>query len=540
MNMKYTALSVLILTLGLIANATNAMQPMTEEELSEAQGQALFMMSKTDASNGGKGTNPTDYQFYKVGMEAKMELNANIKSLQLGCGGVNGVGACDIDISNLSLSGPADGKQADGTPQWSTGRANTSALLTNPFIEFAIKNPDTAATREIVGFRLSAEEILGHMSAGVSNDRDNNTEKSTGGGINNFSGYLKVSETPVNAFTQQAIFGTRPDQAIAANIRVNTLFWNNRTAQSNINKMSPGKPGYEEPENNGNIYVHGGNRIWGIHIPRVDVVFDFPQTAVTGNRMSQLNLVVRDVPVGDNIGGAKRLAIGRDSGGINMALSSNVATVSTATFFMGANNNNGTYAACSTNFSSSNCSYIANLKANVTVKQNFNLVHNLPITSGGYLSLQSEKIRWPGTASAFVYNTNYNGTSIPKYEDVADNHIPTDLQVMNYGDIAQPGWWLSFKDPLDFGELNPTTGIPMDDVLPQIATYITDYLSNQDNRIDIGLGDALGALFGAPLYKGLGDIMMAPDARAVMVLENLQLDGHQNIVPNCWGNLKFC
>lgn len=544
-NRNYIALSALGMAMAtLVLSNANALQALTEQELSEAQGQALLMMSKTAASGTGTGANVKDFDFYKLGMEAKIELNANIRSLQLGCGGINGVGNCDIDISNLSLSGPADGKIATGAnkgqPTWSKGRANTSAVLTNPFIEFAIKNSGSAATREIVGFRLSAEEILGHMSAGTVNDLDPTTEKSTGGGINTYSGYLKVSETPVKAFTQQAIFGTREDQAIAANVRVNTFFWNNRTAQSNINKMTPGKPGYEAPPNNNNIYVHGGNRIWGINVPRVDVDFDFPRTAVTGNRMSQLNLVVRDVPVGDNIGGAKRIAIGRDSGGINMTLSSSVATVSTATFFMGANNSSGTYTSCSTTFSASNCSYIANLKANVTVKENFNLVHNLPITSGGYLSLQKEAIRWPGSSSAFVYNTNYNGTSIPKYQDVADDYVPTDAQVMNYGDIAQPGWWLSFADPLDFGELNPTTAIPMDDVLPQIATYITDYLSNQGNRIDVGLGDALGALFGAPLYKGLGDIMMAPDARAVMVLENLKLDGHQNAVPNCWGNLKFC
>ena len=97
---------------------------------------------------------------------------------------------------------------------------------------------------------------------------------------------------------------------------------------------------------------------------------------------------------------------------------------------------------------------------------------------------------------------------------------------------------MSFKDPLDFGELNPTSQIPMDDVLPQIATFITNYLSN--NTISVGLWDALGALFGVPLYKGLGDIVLAPDARAVMVLENLLLDGNQKPVSNCYGGLKFC
>ena len=60
-----------------------------------------------------------------------------------------------------------------------------------------LKNPTSAATREVVGFRLSAENILGHMSAGTVNDKDPATDKSTGGGINSFSGYLKVTTTPV-------------------------------------------------------------------------------------------------------------------------------------------------------------------------------------------------------------------------------------------------------------------------------------------------------------------------------------------------------
>lgn len=475
--------------------ATNGLVELTDNELSAAQGQALLSLGYTapDTSNSLK-----NYGFYKLGLDAKLELNANIRALQLGCGGRNGPDACDIDMDNVSLSGPPDGKLADGTPTWSKGRANTSAVLTNPFVEFAIKNPQSASTREVSGFRLSAEEILGYLSAGTVNDINSSTGLSTGGGINTFSGFIKVGKTPVSAFTDPAIFGTRDDQAISADVCIRTLFCNDRTATSNINKMTPGRPGYVAPPNNANIYKYNGQNIWGINVPSQSVSFDFPETIVTGNRMKQLNLVVKDVPI-------PRIAIGRDSGGINLTLDSNVLWVDSATFFMGANNNQGTYSYCATNYSPGTCSYITDLKANVQVKQNFNLIHNLPITSGGYLALQNAALQWPGTDAA---------------------------------DIAQPGWWLSFKDPLDFGALNPTTGIPMQDVLPQIATFITEYLSN--NKITINEGDAIGAAFGAPIYKGLGDIRLAADARAVMVLENLLLDSNQKPVSNCFGNLKFC
>jgi len=331
--------------------ASNGLVEMTDNELSAAQGQALLSLGYTapDTSNSLK-----NYGFYKLGLEAKLELNANIRALQLGCGGRNGPGACDIDMDNVSLSGPPDGKLADGTPTWSKGRANTSAVLTNPFVEFAIKNPQSASTREISGFRLSAEEILGYLSAGTKNDINSGTGLSTGGGINTFSGFIKVGQTPVTAFTDPAIFGTKDDQSISADVCVRTLLCNNRTATSNINKMTPGRPGYEAPPDNANIYKYNGQSIWGINVPSQSVSFNFPETIVTGSRMKQLNLVVKDVPI-------PRIAIGRDSGGINLTLDQAVVGVSTATFFMGANNSQGTYAYCAANYSPGTCSYITDL-----------------------------------------------------------------------------------------------------------------------------------------------------------------------------------
>lgn len=534
---------------------------LSDEEMSSDVGQALLSMAYTAPSGAGTGANTTDYGYYKVGLEAKMELNVNIRRLQLGCGGRNGPGNCDLDFENLSLSGPADGKVVsgviadNGAPTWSVAveRANTSALITNPFVEFAIKNPGIAAQREVIGFRLSAEDILGHMSAGTINDK-NGSDVSTGGGIHSFSGYIRVGVTPVKSTTTPAIFGTTEDQAIAANIETAV---GSRTAQANVNLMTPGRTGYTAAPSSGSgsddVYKYDpdgagpapATAIWGINVPSQSVSFNFPQTAVTGNRMSQLNLVVRDVPIGSTIPGQPdtkgRIAIGRNSGAVSMILSSPIIWAEKSTFFMGAEGtgtgptNVGSVAYCEASYQAANCSYLAGLKANATVKQNFNLVHNLPITSGGYLSLQKEALRWPDSASAFTYDP-----ATATYTDVSDSAIQSapDTVVKNYGDIAQPGWWMSFKDPLDFGELNPTTQIPMEDVLPQLATYITDYLSR--NTIHLPFNSALGALFGVPVYYGLGDIVLAEDARAVMVLQNLLLDGNQKPIANCWGRLKFC
>lgn len=471
-NKSKVALGILSVVMSTSVLATTEMHELTDAELSEQTGQALLSLGYTNPSATGEGKNTSDYGFYKLGLEAKVELNANIKNLQLGCGGTNGAGACDIDMSNVSLSGLPDGRLADGTATWSKDRPSTSAEITNPFLEFAIKNPNSASTREVTGFRLSAEKIMGYLSAGTDNVA-NPTD-----GIKSFSGFIKVAKTPVSAFTDPAYFGIKEDQRIWGKVDVvlgkRTVFTDVGAMQSN---RSDGKP-------------------WGILVPKQTVAFDFPETIVSGNRMSQLNLVVNDVPI-------PTIAIGADSGSISLKMNESVLWASSAEFFMGASGT--TASSCAANYDVSKCSYIENLKANVAVNQNFNLIHNLPITSGGYLSLQSSAIKWPGSDAA---------------------------------DIAQPGFWLSFKDPLDFGALNPTSGINMDDVLPQIATFITNYLSK--NEIELTLGEAAGALFGVPVNKGIGAIQLADNARAVMSLSNLLLDSNQKPISNCYGGLKFC
>jgi hypothetical protein len=132
-------------------------------------------------------------------MEAEVSLNANIKTMQLGCGGVNGDGACDIDAQNVSFgciandagvcitlpktyasqpNGTAKNNadvltEAQGFRQYPYSLINSTLtaspqvgnvknqmkdfVLSNPFFQFAIKNPNSASTREVVGFRIGAQ-----------------------------------------------------------------------------------------------------------------------------------------------------------------------------------------------------------------------------------------------------------------------------------------------------------------------------------------------------------------------------------------------
>ena len=101
------SIATVLFSQGLYASS---MVDLTDDELSKVQGQALMSLSyisPVDTKNleSTRTGSTKDIGFYKLGMEAEIELNANIKKLQLGCGGVNGIGDCDIDIDNLSLSG---------------------------------------------------------------------------------------------------------------------------------------------------------------------------------------------------------------------------------------------------------------------------------------------------------------------------------------------------------------------------------------------------------------------------------------------------
>ena len=194
--MNKSLISILITaTLGL--SQSYAMTALNDEELSKVEGQSLMNLefqqgtNTTDAQ--GKAYNQSNIGFYKLALSAELELNANIKKLQLGCGGDNNsirANSCDIDIDHIGLSGLPD------DPNYTSDqRAATSALITNPFIQFAIKNPTSAATREVLGFRVSAEKIKGLMTLGTENT-------STPNGINTFSGYMKTKTASGTAVTE--------------------------------------------------------------------------------------------------------------------------------------------------------------------------------------------------------------------------------------------------------------------------------------------------------------------------------------------------
>ena len=233
---------------------------MADEDLGDVTGQALFWSDRiggnsltgsitgTGCGAGAEnGCSPTAFTFYRMGMDGKLELNMNISKFQLGCGGVNdalnfGVG-CDIDIDYLSLMGRTGDRPAGyGNPASNAG-LDSSAVLTRPYIELAIKNDNTSTLREVVGLKIGAGFVDGAMSIGRTyafNERnmenfnagytnstvgsgDNNSPPPNGSGHCNpsapFGNYQLTCHSGINSFS--GFLGTELSAALPVRTRVN-------------------------------------------------------------------------------------------------------------------------------------------------------------------------------------------------------------------------------------------------------------------------------------------------------------------------------
>ncbi|TCB50452.1 hypothetical protein E0H80_09180 [Acinetobacter sp. ANC 4779] len=474
--MKKKLLSGLIFAALNLSHYSYAMISLDDSELSKIDGQALLNLENSyDSSQG--------VNFHKLSIAALMELNVNIKTLQLGCGGVNNASkgpGCDIDISNLSLSGLNTGTNTNGSPTFNgEGRAATSASITNPFIEFAIKG-NSAATREVAGFRLGAENIIGLLTLGT-----DNTQNPTDG-IQSFTGYMKMAQTAGSSKTKAATFGDTQDQIIQGYLK----------ALGNLRLFT------SDPTDSGNT---------GITVPSMKVNFIMPETIVTGTRLSAatvsgIHSAIKSIPLAAAADGT---SLPSDVIGTPNFANDQLHTTfdalllglgKEAYFKMGAG------------------SSLDNLNLDITFVQALSMIHNIPLNgTGGYLSLQNQNIHWQGADTA---------------------------------DIAKPGWWMSFKDPIQLGYLETTDEVDISYVLPQVAAAITASLTEKKadgtpkNVIDVDILSALGSLLDKPVVRKLnidvGPFTSYANNTAAKLTLNDKLLKNQAVVSNCFGGHKFC
>lgn len=334
------------------AVASSSLVELDDTQLSATQGQALLSLSyisphdqynlETHRTGG-----DSSIGFYKLGLEANVEINANVRKLQLGCGGLNGINGCDIDIDNLALSGLKTDANGNVLPMTSDERAASSAQLSNPFIEFAIKSPDQASLREVVGLRLSAEKVVGLLTAGT-----NNTEAN---GINSLSGYLKINGYG-NAKTSAGVFGLKPGEVV--NTVADTAFFG---CTSGCDKNAGLTAGYGNAKNT------------GLKIPAMTAPFQINNAVVSGTRMTAANVgAIAQIP---------SIPITDQSGQLGVRLNSRVCGLGLICV-------QDTFIKLNTT--------VDNLTANINFSEGLGYIHNLPISSAMYLGLQNKQLRWPG------------------------------------------------------------------------------------------------------------------------------------------------
>ncbi|MFW1935785.1 hypothetical protein ACG9ZK_21490, partial [Acinetobacter sp. ULE_I046] len=143
------------------------------------------------------------------------------------------------------------------------------------------------------------------------------------------------------------------------------------------------------------------------------------------------------------------------------------------------------------------------LKGDIQFSEGLGYIHNIPISSAGYLSLQAGQIQWPGAK-----------------------------------EVAQNGWWLSMQDPINLGKLNPQGEVDISSVYSQVASILGTYLATAPYKVSVDSADGINALFGSGITKTLPNIDLSGQ-RVNIPLSNLILTS-QNVVSNCYGSLKFC
>lgn len=149
--------------------ALGALKPISDNELGDvvAQSGGLFISDHIAPNEltGAPGDGSANFDFYRMGLDVKMDMNLNMAKFQLGCGGVNDLlttsPACDIDIDYLSFMGinnEGDFPSLDGP--------DSTFDLIRPYIELAIKNDDSPTLREVVGLKIGGQRINGALSIG--------------------------------------------------------------------------------------------------------------------------------------------------------------------------------------------------------------------------------------------------------------------------------------------------------------------------------------------------------------------------------------
>ncbi len=291
---------------------------------------------------------------------------------------------------------------------------------------------------------------------------------------------MKMAQTQGHSYTQAAKFGNASDQKISGTLTA--------LGQDRVYTSKPGAEGHT-----------------GITVPSMRADFTMPETVVTGQRMESavvtgIRSTLGSIPLAATESGT----YGADVNGTPDFSTDQLYVTFPALLFGSVGDHSF--------FKMSKGSTLENLNMDITFVQALNMIHNIPLTgTGGYLSLQSKPVQWMG----------------------ADEK-----------DIAQQGWWMSFKEPVQLGYLATADLVDVSAVLPQVAKALTSELIQNKHNVDVSLLEALGSLAGTPIERKMnidvGSYTGYYTGQPARLTLNNQVLQNQNVTPNCYGGMKFC
>lgn len=157
-------LALLLVTPSAVTQA--ALQGLSDQELAGVTGQALFQANEI-VGDGTKAGGSTGFNFFRVGLDATLDLNMNVGELELGR---TGPGATEVDLwaENVAFGCVANsaGVCTDSASAGAGAYLRPFSLL-RPYLEFAIENESSPTQRQVVGVRLGAENATGPLSFGM-------------------------------------------------------------------------------------------------------------------------------------------------------------------------------------------------------------------------------------------------------------------------------------------------------------------------------------------------------------------------------------
>ncbi len=415
--------------------------------------------------------------------------NANQNGLTFYKLGLDGTIALNANINQLNLGcGGVNGpggcdisiNQMSISGNGCANRAlNCDAVMTNPYIELAISNDSTPTSRSLAGFRFSADNMSGLLSFGQNGPNPS--------GINTFSGYMTTTPITGTATTAATNLGGMTDTSNGGNGQV-LKFWIDVHTSVNLCIFTC------------TVTINDGEAL-ATSIPKSSGGVDIPSMSVPYQ--------VKDAngnPTGATVNGTRQTSTA-------VTAYADIPPVSLANWGSGSNGYNLTTGLTQQssllNLLSTAYAQTSGTISGFTTKISFNeglgYIHNVTVNSPFYLAFEKQAIQWPGA---------------------------------NTADVAQRGWWMSFADPVNVGIINPTQQIDITPTFPQMAAaFINYYNQGQPLQVYLSLGQTIGAVLQQPVPV---PVTATINTQLGLLLNNLQLDGHQNVVPNCMGGYKFC